>query len=348
MLLIYGVTGYTGKLIVRTAVQQGIKPILGGRTEAKLKPVADELGLSYRVFSLGNQQTIDALQDIDVVLNAAGPFSITLQPFIDACLLTGSHYLDIMGEVDEFAAAYKRDRDAQRADIMLMPGVGFGVVPTDSIAHHLKHNLPTATHLMIAFQTIGGASQGTMRTLLKNLHQSGYVRENGVLVTASPAQFRRKIDFGDGEMIAVLNPWRGDILTAYHTTGIPNIEAYSAFPLPVPQLMMAPISGMWNSTGFQQFLDWVIDKLPSGPNEQSLATGKTIVWGEVHDAQGTVVRSRLFGPEAYEFTAKTAIAIAQQALSGKIKVGFQTPAAVYGSEFVLSIDGVSNAYETER
>jgi short subunit dehydrogenase-like uncharacterized protein len=94
--LIYGATGFTGKLTARTAKDRGLTPILAGRNEAKLKAVADTLGFQYRVFELSDASRLDAaLGEVDVVLHIAGPFSATSKPVADACLRTGTHYLDI-------------------------------------------------------------------------------------------------------------------------------------------------------------------------------------------------------------------------------------------------------------
>jgi short subunit dehydrogenase-like uncharacterized protein len=148
--LIYGATGFTGKLTARTATEKGLRPILAGRNEAKLKAIAQPLGLQYRVFDLSDAAAIDAaLGQVDAVLHIAGPFSATSKPMADACLRTGTHYLDITGEIDVFEALAQRDEEARKAGIMLLPGAGFDVVPSDCLALHLKQKLPDATDLKI-------------------------------------------------------------------------------------------------------------------------------------------------------------------------------------------------------
>lgn len=342
--LLYGATGYTGALIARKAIEQGLKPILGGRTASKLKIEAEKMGLEYRAFNLADSAAMDdALSDITVVLNCAGPFSITAGLLADGCIRTGTHYLDIAGEVPEFEAMMERHNVAQQAKVMLLPGVGFGVVPTDCLAAHLKMKLPSATNLTLAFETVGGASQGTLSTVFKDLFEPGVVRQSGALVEAGPASKHRQIDFGAGPTKAVLNPWRGDLTTAYVSTEIVNIETYSAFPAPLPTIMGAEryLGWLWNSGLFQRLLDAVIRRLPAGPSEAELQSGLTRAWGQVTDETGQSVSTRLSGPEAYLFTALTAIAIVKRVLAGDIAPGFQTPAQVYGADFVLEIAGVA-------
>src|SRR6516225_3617265 len=119
-----------------------------------------------------------------VVANCAGPFAATSAPMIDACFTSRAHYLDITGEVDVFLAAQRRHADAQAARIVICPGVGFDVIPTDCMAAVLKEALPDATHLVLAFDARGPMSPGTARTMVRSLHlgkRGSRVRRNGVL-----------------------------------------------------------------------------------------------------------------------------------------------------------------------
>ena len=80
-ILIYGATGYTGKLAGREAREKGLKPILAGRTSRKVRAVAEPFGLKWRAFDLADTAQLDiALHDVAVVLCAAGPFSATSRP----------------------------------------------------------------------------------------------------------------------------------------------------------------------------------------------------------------------------------------------------------------------------
>ncbi|MFK0734544.1 MAG: saccharopine dehydrogenase family protein, partial [Gloeotrichia echinulata HAB0833] len=231
--LLYGATGYAGKLIAASAKNNGLELILAGRNQNSLATEAQKLNLDFRVFGLDDPQAIaHSLEDVIAVLNCSGPFSKTSRPLVQACLQTKTHYLDIAGEVPEFEALEMRDAEAKSAGVMLLPGVGFGVVPTDCLAAYLKHQLPTAKRLILVYETVGGVSQGTANTVLPSLHHMGVTREEGKLIPVRPAQKKRKIDFGSGSVIAVTNAWRADIVTGFWTTSIPNIEVYTVFPDP--------------------------------------------------------------------------------------------------------------------
>jgi short subunit dehydrogenase-like uncharacterized protein len=223
--MIYGANGYTGELIAREAVSRGLKPMLAGRTAAKVEPLAAGLGLQARVFNLGDAVARTSVEGMGLVLHCAGPFSATAAPMMAACLAAHAHYLDITGEISVFEHAQTLDAAARAAGIVICPGVGFDVIPTDCVAAALKAALPDATHLALGFDSRSGFSPGTAKTSVEGLAQGGKVRQDGRIVSVPLAYKTRRIDFGDGEKLAMTIPW-GDVSTAYATTGIPNIEVY--------------------------------------------------------------------------------------------------------------------------
>lgn len=150
--IIYGANGYTGALIAREAVRRGMRPILAGRRADSIAGLAGELGLQHRAFSLDTRAKLDdAIRGNALVLHCAGPFKHTSRPMADACLRVGTHYLDITGEEQVFEMLAARDAEAKAARVVLFPGVGFDVVPSDCLAAHLKRRLPSATRLALGF-----------------------------------------------------------------------------------------------------------------------------------------------------------------------------------------------------
>lgn len=338
--LIYGANGYTGELIAREAVRRGLQPILAGRSQNKVEPLAKELNLVCRTFSLEDKKSLEyTLKEVDFVIHCAGPFSLTSEKMVEACLRLGKHYADITGEIAVFEAMAKRDEAAKKAGIMIMPGVGFDVVPSDCLASHLKNLLPTATDLTLAFYGLGGISHGTQATMTMNAGEGGAVRRNGEIVKVPAAYRTREIDFGEFVKTAVTIPW-GDVSTAFHSTAIPNIEVYAA--LPEANLKMLKLS---------RYLGWLLKTAPvqnylqkqipeGGPNEAERASGKTYLWGEASDAAGRKVEARLVCPEGYTTTVLTALKIAEKIAAGDFCAGFQTPAKCYGADLILEIENV--------
>ena len=196
--LIYGASGYTGELIVRYAAEQGLKPILAGRNRAKIEEIAQKFEMPFRVFSLEDTAKLDAaLQETEFVLHCAGPFSLTSKAMVTACLRNKKHYLDITGEIAVFEAMASLDAKAKDAGIMIMPGVGFDVVPSDCLAKHLKNRLLSATNLTLAFYGLGKISHGTQATMTMNVGNGGAVRRNGQITPVPAAYKTREIDFGE-------------------------------------------------------------------------------------------------------------------------------------------------------
>ena len=227
--LIYGANGYTGSLIAREAVARGMRPILAGRNPQALEMLSRELGLEHRVFTLEDVEAVaQGIHSVQAVLHCAGPFAHTSRAIADACLRAKVHYLDITGEIAVFEALAARDVEAKAAGVMLLPGAGFDVVPSDCLAAHLKRRLPTATHLALGMQSLTQVSRHGDNHGREH-PPGGMVRLNSVLKRVTAAWKTRKIDFGTGPVKAITIPW-GDVSTAYYSTAIPNIEFYLAAP----------------------------------------------------------------------------------------------------------------------
>jgi short subunit dehydrogenase-like uncharacterized protein len=340
--LIYGANGYTGELITRFAVERGMKPILAGRSEAKVAELAAKHGLEYRVFALEDRTRLDAaLGEVEMVLHCAGPFSLTSRPMVEACLRNRKHYTDITGEIAVFEACAALDKKAQDAGVMLMPGVGFDVVPSDCLARHLKDRLPTATHLSLAFYGMGRLSHGTQATMTMNVGKGGAIRKDGKITSVPAAWKTREIDFGGGVVkTGVTIPW-GDVATAFYSTGIPNIEVFTVAPPSALKMMQLSryLGWLLATKPLQKILQKQIP--PGGPSDDERERGKTLMWGEARDAEGNRVESRQQGPEGYTLTALAALNIAEKILAGNFTPGYQTPALSYGADLVLEIEETS-------
>jgi short subunit dehydrogenase-like uncharacterized protein len=343
--LLYGANGYTARLIIDLARSFGLTPVLAGRSAAKLKPLAEETGLSYRVADLQDASALDALLvDIPVVLHCAGPFSKTAAPMQQACLRTGTHYLDITGEIDVFEHGLTLHDEALRQNVMLMSGVGFDVVPTDCIARYLHDRLPDATHLQLAFANDGGSlSHGTAQTALEGIGGGGKVRKNGRIETVPNAHKTVAVDFGDGTPRPCMSiPW-GDVSTAWHTTGIPDIETFIGSS--AGQIRLAKLGNylgwLLRSKSVQSFLQKRVTSSVTGPDASTRQRARVHVWGKVWNAQGKTAEARLHGPEGYTLTALTALTITRKVLDGDWKAGYQTPAGCYSADLILEIDGVT-------
>jgi short subunit dehydrogenase-like uncharacterized protein len=359
--LLYGAYGYTGDLIARYSVpgphnpltdllgKFNLQPVLAGRREEPLKQLADKLALPYKVIDLNDEAVlVAALQEVKVVLHAAGPYDFTAKQMIDGCLKTGTHYIDLNGDMDVFQMLYGYNEKAIEVGIMIMPGVGFDVVPTDCTSLKLKKLLPDADSLKIAFATPGGGmSKGTAVTTGLKLGQPGAVRKAGKIVPEPVGKNGKWIKFfrgkgkKDKKMFVMSIPW-GDVFTAYHTTGIPDIETFAGIsPIAFPFVKIQNIfNWLLREPFIQRFITKRMHKGASGPGDEQRAKASAVVWGQATNSSGKTATVRLNCPEAYTLTAYTSIIITQKILMGQFKPGYQTPAGVYGEDLVLEAPGV--------
>ena len=339
--LLYGANGYSGELIARAAVAGGLRPVLGGRSRSSLEALGRELGLETRVAPVDSPSALaTALGGMSLVLNCAGPFSATARPMLAACLAAGAHYLDITGEVAVFELAAGLDAEARRAGIVLCPGVGFDVVPTDCVALALAEALPGATHLALGFDNASPVSRGTARTMVEGLGQGGAVRRNGKLERVPLGYRNRRIDFGSGEKLAMTIPW-GDVSTAFRTTGIGNIEVY----VPISPRRLAQLRRLnylrWalRLGAVQRLLKARVDAGVPGPDAALRDRTPTYVWGEARAGDGAVRTARIVTANGYTVTAHASIGVVSRLLAGGVAAGAATPARLLGWRFVETLPG---------
>ncbi len=336
--MIYGANGYTGELIAREAKIRGLKPILAGRSPEKIEPLAKELGFACRAFGLDQPDGVaQGLNGVKLVVHCAGPFSATSAPMIEGCLKAHAHYLDITGEISVYEHAHAQHARARESNIVVCPGVGFDVIPTDCVAAALKNALPDATHLALGFDSRSGFSPGTAKTSVEGLGLGGRARVDGKIVQVPLAYKTRRIDFGDGEKLAMTIPW-GDVSTAYYTTGIPNIEVF----IPASPKLVATLKRL-NSIrwllGFgpvQNFLKKQAAK-QTGPNTEQRAKLPTHVWGEARNAAGVMKTARIKTANGYSLTVTGALAVTEFLLRNEVRGGAYTPAKLMGAELVTRL-----------
>jgi len=341
-LMIYGATGYTGKLLARSAADHGLRPVLAGRDAARLRAVAEPLGLRHRAFpAAGGTRLAEAFDDVHVLLNAAGPFSTTARPLVGACLRRGVHYLDLAGEIGVFQDLERLDGAARDRDVMLMPGAGFLVAASDCLAAHVAAKLPGADRLRIGTSRSAFLSRGSARTMIELVADAVTVRRSGALTSVPVGAVEHTFDYGDGPSRSTAMSM-AELVTAFHTTGIGTIETYvEANPLERATLRLAARSAWLTRHPLCQIaLQTSVELMPDGPSEEVRREAARAVVVEAEDPTGRTTWARAVTPEAYRFTAATALTIAARAMRDDLRTGFQTPAGVYGADFILGLDGV--------
>lgn len=315
-ILIYGATGYTGKLVAMQARETHLSFEVAGRNGPQVTALAEQLDVPCRIFALDDPETIIAsLAGVTAVLNCAGPFASTARPLMEACIACGVHYLDITAEYKVYALAEAWSERAAAAGVMLLPGVGWDVVPSDCLAMYLAAKVDQPQSLRIALQVANSMSRGSTTSVGEILGVGLLVRAEGTIVAkpdAAPARF----DFGAGLVDSVPLSF-GDLVTAWKSTGIPNIAMFVNIK---ENVMPEGVAAM-----------------PEGPSLEERAANRACAVAEVTGIDGAVVRARIDTINGYSYTPLAAVEALRLLAAGQFKPGFQTPATVFGAGFAVSI-----------
>ena len=315
-ILIYGAAGYTGKLVAMQARETHLSFEVAGRNGPQVTALAEQLDVPCRIFALDDPETIIAsLAGVTAVLNCAGPFASTARPLMEACIACGVHYLDITAEYKVYALAEAWSERAAAAGVMLLPGVGWDVVPSDCLAMYLAAKVDQPQSLRIALQVANSMSRGSTTSVGEILGVGLLVRAEGTIVAkpdAAPARF----DFGAGLLDSVPLSF-GDLVTAWKSTGIPNIAMFVNIK---ENVMPEGVAAM-----------------PEGPSLEERAANRACAVAEVTGIDGAVVRARIDTINGYSYTPLAAVEALRLVATGQFKPGFQTPATVFGAGFAVSI-----------
>ena len=318
-LLIYGATGYTGRLITSHVKNLGLNFIVAGRDGLKVADLGESLDVPSRIFDLENEHQIDThLNGIRVLLNCAGPFMRTAKPLTQACIRNGVHYLDIAAELDSYHLAERYSEDARAANVMLLPGCGGSVAMLGCLAAYATDSISNPVSIDVALHVAGAMSRGSAISAAENMTGECLQRLGGKLVNqdaTSTALF--DFDNGNGEVqcFPVTLP---DLITIEKATSALNIRTF------------VHVSG-------DAFPDESLDCLPDGPTKEQRERAPYHASVCVTSQDETSKRAVLHTVNGYTFTAMASAEAARRVLAGEVEAGFQTPAGLFGPKFVYSI-----------
>jgi short subunit dehydrogenase-like uncharacterized protein len=339
-ILLYGAYGYTGRLTAELAATKGRDIVLAGRNRDALAVLGERLRLATRVVALDDAvQLSEALKDIACVIHMAGPFATTSAPMLNACLATCTDYVDITGEIEVFEAMWSREDEIRRAGITAVPGAGFDVVPTDCLAAYVASKVERPASLLMALRGLQSASQGTLRTAIRQVSKPALCRRAGTIV-ALDDRSPRWIDFGSGEEPCVPISW-GDVATAFHSTGVGNITVYFRRTglLRSAEIVGRLFGPLLQSRSGQKGLAALVRDFPEGPSEAARAEQRSTIRADATGTSGASFKACLTTPDAYDFAANSALEIAVRICSLPHALGLVTPSQAFGADFVLSLPG---------
>jgi short subunit dehydrogenase-like uncharacterized protein len=316
-LMIYGATGYTGRMVAEHARAAGTPIVLAGRSEAPLAELASKLGVAHRAFALDDAEAIQqGLADVAVLLNCAGPFMRTADVLMKASISNAVHYLDVAAELDSYRIAEVLDGAAKAAGVMLLPGSGGSVAMLGCLAGHALGRTTNPSRIRIALHVAGGLSRGSAISATENLTRETLERADGELISRAATELQ-PFDFGRGavDCFPVTLP---DLITIWRATHVPNIETF------------VHVAG-------DSFPQGDLSTLPEGPSAPERLANRYQAVVEVTDFQGQIVRSLLDTVNGYTFTAMAAAEAGRRVLAGEARPGFQTPAGLLDNGFAETI-----------
>jgi short subunit dehydrogenase-like uncharacterized protein len=319
MLAIFGVTGYTGRLVLAEARRAGLGLRLVGRRRAALEELA-AAGEEVRVADARDGDALRAaFEGADVVASCAGPFlELGLAP-VEAAVAVGAHYLDTTGE----QAFVRLVHDRIEAATVVLPAFGFDYVPGDLAARLAAEQVEgPLDEVAVGYSVSGTAtSRGTRATVAAVMGQDQVAFEGGRLVDSRFGATTRTFRFPFGEKTCV--EWSGaEPLTVPRHTDVLNVRSYIRAPAAVAQ------SGKVGKLVSPLFK--AVARFGSlGPSEESRRKSRFAV---VAEATGSGGRGRavLTGSDIYGLTALLIVRGAEALRNGEARAtGVAAPAEAF-------------------
>jgi len=348
--VLYGATGYTGRLVTDELLRRGVDFVLAGRNAERLKRVSEEHGggAPTRAASVDDPSALrEAFDDATVVINCAGPFNRAGEPVVAAAVQTGSHYVDSTGEQTFMKLAFDRHGDeAERRGVGLVPGLGFDYGPGDCIARLAARGREPLEEVTVAYAVKGfGATRGTLRSGLGMMSEEAVEYRDGDWHPAPRGVMRASFPFPEPLGRLAVSPYpAGEQLTVPRHTDTKKVTTYlttaSASPHPALEPVvpfMLPVLGVALRTPLNGLLDRAIGALPEGPGEDDRRAARFTIVAVARDSEGRESRGTVRGEDVYGLTALLLVYGAEQmGDAGYDRAGPLGPAAAFDPEALLN------------
>lgn len=316
--VVYGASGYTGKLIAAELSGRGVPMVLAGRNRDRLDAVRAGLGaeVEARVSAVAVDDPAglrELLGPARVVVACAGPFTLHGAPVIEAAARTGTHYLDTTGEQPFIRDSFDRwGPIAADSGAALVSGFGFDYVPGDMLAALTAGGLGRLEEMTVAYAVNGlGVTRGTALSALEmikggdvewtrgRLQPGSMQASRGSFAFPAPLGERRVGRYPSGEQITV--PRHVDVGTVRTVIEMKGLLGAELGPLAGP---MMTASGYAMRTPLRGLLGKAIARLPEGPSaDERDAVAYTLVC-DARTPGGDTRRGILRGGDVYGITAR--------------------------------------------
>jgi short subunit dehydrogenase-like uncharacterized protein len=319
-IVLFGATGYTGKLTAQALVARGEQPMLAGRSAEKLERLAAELGggLETAVANVADPASVRALLEAgDVMLTTVGPFARWGDAAAEAAVETGAHYLDSTGEPAFIRRVFEHyGPGAQEAGIGMLTAFGYDWVPGNLAgALALREAGEAAVRVDTGYFALGGLggpsgpSGGTRASMMGAMIEPGYVWRQGIKTERGAARVRT-FELGGKRRQAISAASSEHFALPRSFPQLREVNSYLGWfgnASRAMQAMSAFNSGITRIPGVRAGMLALAGRVKGstgGPDETARAASGSAFIGLAYDGGGTeLARVELKGPNGYDFTA---------------------------------------------
>ena len=345
-IVLFGATGYTGRLTADALVARGARPVLAGRSASSLEAMAAEFGgLDTAVADVADPPTVRALVEAgDVMLTTVGPFARFGDPAAEAAIDAGAHYLDSTGEPAFIRRVFERfGPRAEAAGIGMVTAFGYDWVPGNlAAALALREAGEAATRVDIGYFVtgggLGGMSGGTRASLAGALVEPGFVWRGEIRTERGAKRVRSFTAAGKSRAAISAASSEHFTLPRIHP-GLREVNAYLGWfgsRSRAMQVVSTVNAGIMRFPGAKAGITALTNRFvrgsTGGPSEEDrIGTGSAIV-AIAYDSSGAELSSvEVEGVNGYEFTGRVLAWGAQTAAeSGMRASGAIGPAEAFG------------------
>lgn len=326
-IVVFGATGYTGRLTAEALVAAGAAPLLAGRDAAALATLSAELGgAETAVANVTDPASVRALLGRgDVLVTTVGPFLRFGEPALTAAIEAGAHYFDSTGEGPFIRTVFERDAAARAAGVGLLTAFGFDYVPGNLAAALALREAPEAVRADIGYFMVSpGTSGGTRASMAGMLFERGFALRGGRVVAERTGSRIRTFEVAGKSRTGVSIPGSEHYALTRTHPGLREADVFLGLPpvaargLQVTSLVNGVVARVGPLRRLAEgALNQVVKGSTGGPGAESRARTRTWAVAEVSDAADRVLASvTLTGNDAYDFTAGILAWGARTALDG--------------------------------
>ena len=343
-IVLFGATGFTGRLTAKALIGRGVAPVLAGRNAVALEQLASELGgAETAVADVSDSASVGSLVDRgDVLISTVGPFLHHGGPALAAAIESGAHYLDSTGEGPFIRDVFENHgRAAAKAGSGLLTAFGFDFVPGNlAAALALAASGPEATRVDVGyFMSNVNASGGTRASLAGVMLGRGYALRGGRLVAARPAAHRRTFSVQAKPRTGVSIPASEHLALPRIHDGLTDVSVYIGLPpsaaraAQLVSLATEPVRRVAVANRLvERVLERAVPGSTGGPGEDARGRASSWIVAEASNPAGKVLASiTLKGGDPYDFTSAILAWGAHTALDGGLRaLGALGPVDAFG------------------